>query len=123
MYEAETGQAPPAWLLDLQGAYAVTNQIAGRCQQVARVIHTAFTKLGHVPRYIAFKTKGDEEFMVFELVNGRSAPVTRNGYHAAVRLGDLIYDAYTGSVGMKLTDYLSRLHARQGVTWEQVVTP
>ena len=123
MYEAQTGQAPPAWLLELQGAYAVTQQIAGKCQQVARVIHTAFTRLGQAPRYIAFRAKGDEEFMVFELTSGRSAPVSRNSYHVAVELGDHIYDAYTGPTGMKLTEYLGRLHARQGITWDQVVAP
>jgi hypothetical protein len=123
MYEAHTGQAAPAWLMDLQVAYGVANQAAGKCQQVARIIHTAFSKLGQTPQYIAFKTRGDEEFMVFELANGKSAPVTRNAYHVAVKAGDLIYDAYTGPLGMKLSDYLSRLHARQGVDWEMVIQP
>ena len=123
MYETETGGPAPSWLTQLQGAYALTNQAAGSCQQVARVIHTAFLKLGQAPQYIAFKVKGDEEFMVFELMSGRNAPVSQNGYHVAVRLGDLIYDAYTGPLGMKLTDYLSRLHAVRGVTWTQVVEP
>lgn len=123
MYEVHTGRVAPAWLMDLQVAYGVANQAAGKCQQVARFIHTAFIKLGQTPQYIAFRSKGDEEFMVFELASGRSAPVSRNAYHVAVRVGDLIYDAYTGPMGMKLADYLPRLHARHGVTWEMVSNP
>jgi hypothetical protein len=61
--------------------------------------------------------------MVFELANGKDAPVSRTGYHVAVRLGDLVHDAYTGPLGMKLSDYLSRLHSQKGVTWEVVLEP
>ncbi|WP_375768600.1 hypothetical protein NR798_44130 [Archangium gephyra] len=123
MYEAHTGQAAPAWLMDLQVAYSVANQAAGRCQQVARLIHTAFGKLGQTPQYIAFRTDETKPFMVFELVNGKSPSVSHNAYHVAVRAGDLIYDAYTGPLGMKLSDYLSRLHAQYPVVWEVVVSP
>ncbi|WNG51305.1 hypothetical protein F0U60_49630 [Archangium minus] len=123
LYEAETGQPAPAWLMDLQGAYSVANQAAGKCQQVARIIYTAFSKLGQTPQYIAFKANQREQYMVFELANGKDAPVTRSGYHVAVKVGDVIHDAYTGPLGMTLSDYLSRLHARQGVAWEMVSTP
>ncbi|MCY1082611.1 papain fold toxin domain-containing protein [Archangium lansingense] len=123
MYEAHTGRVAPAWLMDLQGAYGVANQAAGRCQQVARIIHTAFLKLGQTPQYIAFKAREREDYIVFELANGKDAPVSRTGYHVAVRVGDMVHDAYTGPLGMTLSDYLSRLHARQGVVWEVVSTP
>ncbi|MFY0527889.1 papain fold toxin domain-containing protein [Archangium gephyra] len=123
MYEVHTGRVAPAWLMDLQVAYGVANQAAGNCQQVARFIHTAFIKLGQTPQYIAFRTNTGRDYMVFELANGKSAPVSRTGYHVAVRVGDMIHDAYTGPLGMKLSDYLSRLHAREGVTWEAVLTP
>ncbi len=123
MYEVSTGRSAPAWLMDLQAAYSVASQTVGRCQEVARVIHTAFLKLGQSPQFIAFKTHGNENFMVFELVSGKSVSVSHNRYHVAVRLGDFIYDAYTGPLGMRWTDYLSRLHARQGVFWEEVSTP
>jgi hypothetical protein len=43
----------------------------------------------------------------------QSASITRNGYDVVVRLGELVHDAYTGPMGMKLT----------GVTWEVVATP
>jgi hypothetical protein len=123
MYEAHTGKAAPAWLMDLQVAYSVANQAAGKCQQVARFIHTAFSKLGQTPQYIAFRAREREDYMVFELASGKDAPVSRSGYHVAVRVGDVVHDAYTGPLGMKLSDYLSRLHALQGVVWEEVSAP
>ena len=123
MYQVHTGQAAPAWLMELQGAYGVANQVAGRCQQVARVIHTAFLKLGQTPQYIAFRIDEMKPYMIFELANGKQASVSRTGYHVAVRVGDVIHDAYTGPLGMKLSDYLSRLHAQKGVVWEMVSTP
>ena len=123
LYEAETGHPPPAWLLNLQGAYGTANQVVGKCQQVARTIHTAFTELQQKPQYIAFKAKADEEFIVFDLASGNSPSITKNGYHVAVRLGERIYDAYTGPLGMTWKEYLSRLHAQQGIKWEVVMTP
>ena len=123
MYETSTGRVAPAWLTELQAAYGVANQAVGRCQEVARVIHTAFLKVGQTPQYIAFKNKGDAEFMVFQLTSGRTASVSHNKYHVAVRIGDSIYDAYTGPLGMKLNDYIARLHAQQGISWEVVANP
>ena len=123
LYETETGHPAPAWLTELQAAYGIANQAVGRCQQVARSIHAAFSQLEKTPQYIAFKTKGDEAFMVFEFESGKQASVSLNGYHVAVKLGDMIYDAYTGPLGMKMADYLSRLHAIQGVTSEVVTAP
>lgn len=123
MYEAETGHEAPEWLRDLQVAYSVVNQTAGNCQQVARAIHTAFIKLGQSPQFIAFRANQAEDYMVFELESGRDASVSHTGYHVAVRIGDVIYDAYTGPLGMRLSDYVSRLHALQGFTWMVVSKP
>ena len=124
LYESETGHPAPAWLTELQAAYGIANQAVGRCQQVARSIHAAFSQLGQTPQYIAFKTSDQRvPFMVFDLANGKGAPVSRNNYHVAVKLGDLIYDAYTGPLGLKLADYTARLHAREPITWEIVTTP
>jgi hypothetical protein len=123
MYEAHTGKVAPAWLMDLQVAYGVANQAAGKCQQVARIIHTAFSKLGQTPQYIAFTTARQKPYMVFELANGKDVSVSHTGYHVAVRLGDLIYDAYTGPFGMKFSEYQSRLHAQKAVVWEVVSSP
>jgi hypothetical protein len=99
----------------VQVAYSAASQAAGECQKVARIIHTAFTRLGQTPQYLAFKANQREEYMVFELASGRDASVSRNGYHVAVRLGELIYDAYTGPLGMKLSDYHYCVRAKQAV--------
>ncbi len=122
-YEIQTGHPAPVWLRELQVAYSVTNQAAGKCQEVARTLHTAFTKLGQTPQYVALTTDRQKPYMIFELANGKDASVSHTGYHVAVRLGDLIYDAYTGPLGMKLSDYLSRLHAQKGIAWEVVSAP
>jgi hypothetical protein len=123
MYEAHTGRQAPDWLRNVQVAYGVANQIPGKCQEVARIIHTAFSNFGRSPEYIAFRSAQEAPHIVFELANGKTAPVSRNSYHVAVRIGDLIYDAYTGPLGMKLADYMAKLHAINGVKWEVVSQP
>ncbi len=123
MYEAQTGQAAPVWLLDLQVAYSVASQNVGRCQEVARIIHTAFTRLGQNPQYVAIRALDKKNYITVDLADGKVPTLTRNGYHVIVKLEDIVYDAYTGSAGMKLTQYLSQLHAEAGVTWQVVAAP
>jgi hypothetical protein len=122
-YEIQTGHPAPVWLRNLQVAYSASNQVAGKCQEVARTLHAAFEKLSQTPQYVAFTTDEKMPYMVFELGTGKHASVSHTGYHVAVRLGDLIYDAYTGPLGMKLADYLSRLHAQKGISWAVVSKP
>ena len=43
---ANVGRQTPAWLLALKTSYEAGKQTAGKCQEVARNIHTAFTQLG-----------------------------------------------------------------------------
>lgn len=38
------------------------------------------------------------------------------GYHAAVRLGDKVIDAYTGLVGLPFREYVARLNTSSGST-------
>ncbi len=123
MYEAHTGRQAPAWLRNLQGAYSAANQIPGKCQEVARTIHMAFSQLGKSPEYIAFHSKQKNAYIVFDLPGGKEASVSRSGYHVAVKLEDMIHDAYTGPLGMKLSDYLARLHSIEGVTWKIATQP
>jgi hypothetical protein len=111
------------WLTNLQAAYSAANQAAGKCQEVARTIYTAYNRLSQKPEYIAFKASGQVDYMTFDLASGRSAPVTRTGYHVAVKVGDVIHDAYTGPLGIKLQDYLARLHAIHGIDWQIVAAP
>lgn len=122
-YEADTGRPAPAWLTNLQTAYSAANQVAGKCQEVARTLYTAYDRLGQKPEYIAFRARGQIDYMTFDLLNGKNAPVTRTGYHVAIKSGDMIHDAYTGPLGMKLSDYLARLHALKGVEWQIVTSP
>jgi hypothetical protein len=123
LWQLHTGQQAPAWLRNLQGAYSAANQLPGRCQEVARIIHTAFSNLGRSPEYIAFRSAQEAPHIVFELSNGKAAPVSRNSYHVAVRVGDMLYDAYAGPHGVKLADYMARMHAISGVKWDVVSTP
>lgn len=123
VYQTHTGRAAPDWLLNLQAAYSVSSQSIGSCQGVARAIHVAFTQLGHRPQYLALKANEQHPYLVFDMVSGKSVSITRNGYHVVVRLGERVHDAYTGPLGMKLTDYLARLHSPTGVTWENVAAP
>ncbi len=123
MYEAETGRVAPVWLRNLEVAYSAASQTAGRCQQVARILHTAFTRLGQKPEYVAIRALEKREYMVFDMPNGKSPGITQNGYHVIVRVEDMVYDAYTGPLGMKSADYLSRLHAEMGFAWKVVSEP
>jgi hypothetical protein len=109
--------------MDLQVAYNVANQAAGRCQQVARFIHTAYSKLGQTPQYVAIRALGRKDYIAFDMTSGKSPGITYNGYHVIVKAEDMVYDAYTGPAGMKLTEYLPRLHAEMGVTWKVVSLP
>jgi hypothetical protein len=123
LYEAHTGRQAPAWLSNLQLAYRATNQLPGKCQDVARTIHHAFSQLGKSPEYVAFRLQGSSDYMLFELASGKHAPVSRTGYHVAVKLGEIIHDAYTGPLGMKLSDYVLRLQARSEISWMTVPQP
>ena len=122
MYEAHTGQQAPEWLRNLQVAYSVASQLPGKCQDVARAIHQAFSQLGRAPEYVAFRAE-KQSYMIFEFADGKQASVSRAGYHVAVRIGNMIHDAYTGPLGMKLEDYLSRLQAHSKISWEIVSAP
>jgi hypothetical protein len=48
--------------------------------------------------------------------DGTSPGITKNGYHVVVRLGDRIYDAFTGPAGMKAVEYMAKIQARFGYT-------
>jgi hypothetical protein len=93
---------------------------AGKCQDVARAIAEFFRKIGGQPVFIELRAK-QYNYMSLDLPDGTSPGITKSGYHIVVRLGDRIYDAFTGPGGMAASDYMSRLHARFGYT-EKVLT-
>lgn len=122
MYEVHTGQQAPAWLRGLQVAYSAASQLPGKCQDVARTIHQAFSQLGKSAEYVAFRTS-EQGYIIFEFADGRQVSVSRTGYHVAVKIEGLIHDAYTGPLGMKLSEYQARLHAVESITSEIVAKP
>ncbi len=122
-YQVHVGQRAPEWLRALQTAYSTKSQEVGRCQEVARILHTAYSNLGQSPQFIAFKARANADYITFDAPSGRIQTLTHTGYHAAIQTGEIIRDAFTGPTGMKLADYLARLHAIEGVTWEIVKHP
>lgn len=88
----------------------------GACQDVARSIHTVFTRLGGKPEYVELTTRISNKkvdfHIVFQLVNGKDARVADTGLHVLVRMSGRAYDAYTGASGLPWAEYLSRLGAR-----------
>lgn len=122
-YQVHVGQRAPEWLRALQTAYSAKSQEVGRCQEVARILHTAYSNLGQSPQFIAFRARANADYITFDAPSGKIQTLTHTGYHAAIQTGEVIRDAFTGPVGLKLTDYLARLHAIEGVTWQIVKNP
>lgn len=122
-YEVHVGRRAPEWLRALQTAYSAKSQEVGRCQEVARLIHTAYSKLGQTPEFIAIRADERRQYMSFDMPDGTVRSITKNGYHAVVKVGDIIYDAFTGPLGMKSADYLTRLKAPNGITPSVVSSP
>jgi hypothetical protein len=122
-YEVHVGQRAPEWLRAIQTAYSAKSQEVGRCQEVARIIHTAYSKLGQSPQFIAFRANANYDYITFDAPNGKVQTLTHTGYHVAIQIGDVIRDAFTGPVGMKFADYFARLQAAEGVAWEIAKTP
>jgi hypothetical protein len=105
-----------------QAAFNVANLTVGPCRQVAGDIHAAFTRFGASAEYVAFKAR-NYNYMSFDLPDGTSPAITQSGYHVVVRVGDRLYDAFTGPAGLTMPDYMVRLHARYGYEWSGVAKP
>ncbi len=112
----------PRWLQAFQSAFNVTNRTVGPCRQVAGDIHAAFIRFGTRAEYVAFKAR-NYNYMSFDLPDGTSPAITQSGYHVVVRVGDRLYDAFTGPAGLTMADYMARLHARYGYDWSVVAKP
>ena len=115
MWELETGQAAPQWLLAMQSAFSVANQRAGPCIQVARSVFEGFKRLGAKPSYVRFITTGNEwqyNLISFDLRAGepRSAiQISDKSLHFTVQVGERFYDAMTGPAGLTIAEYMKRL--------------
>ena len=114
----------PASLQAMQSAYSVVNRVMGPCIQVARDISSGFKAFGGNPQYIRFMPPGRTPFLGWEMRAGdpkSTIQVSDIGRHYAVMMNDKVYDAFTGSEGMALSEYLKRLMAHGGVPrWEIV---
>lgn len=103
----------PRWLSAMQRAFDVLNQRAGPCQQVAYDVFEGFKRLGQSPVYVRFVNVDPRELRIgFDVVTGdaiRSKQVSQLGFHIAVKVGERVYDAFTGAAGLKMQEYLARL--------------
>lgn len=112
----------PRWLQAFQAAFSVANRTVGPCRQVAEDIHAAFIQFGSRAEFVAFRAR-NYHYMSFDLPEGSSPAITQSGYHVVVRVGDRLYDAFTGPAGLTMTEYMVRLHARYGYDWSVVAKP
>jgi hypothetical protein len=126
MYKLATGVSTvPAWLRAFEAAFSASNQAAGACQRVAEAIHTGFSRLGGRPIYLKFSNDVGN-VIGWEVRAGDPASTIRiadNNLHLAVRMGDRVYDALTGSAGLLYSDYLARIQFQGQRVIETVASP
>lgn len=128
LWQLEMGREAPRWLQAFQAAFSTANQRAGPCAQVARDVFEGFKRLGANPSYVQFTTKvtrETEDYIAFDLraADPRSAiQISNNALHLAVQVGDRIYDAMTGPMGLKVAEYTGRLHSPALVISMQTVS-
>lgn len=91
--------------------------------EVARTIHSALSKLGAKAEYLAIRAGWDHP--MFKLADGTEKVMSFNGNHFVVRVEGMVYDAYTGTAGMRLDAYLARIILPPGykITTEVVSKP
>ena len=113
----------PAYLNRYAEAFRVDNQKAGQCQEVARAIHSALSRLGARTEYLALRANWDHP--MFKMADGTEKVMSLNGNHFVVRVEGMVYDAYTGAAGMRLDAYLARIILPPGykLTTEVVSKP
>jgi hypothetical protein len=118
VWETHTGRTAPQAAWSMTAAFDKVNQVAGACMRVARSVHEGFKSLGFQPRFVRFVPPAEgEELLGWEMqagVPGSTIQIADNAQHFAVKVGDRIYDAFTGPAGMKLGDYVERLHSPVG---------
>lgn len=126
MWQLETGRDAPQWLQAFQSAFSTDNQKAGPCIQVARSIFDGFQRLGSNPTYVRFTAMGTrwgDDFIAFELRAGEprsTIQISNNAIHYAVQVGDRVYDAMTGPMGLVMSEYIQRLHCPGSLAMQTV---
>jgi hypothetical protein len=118
-WEAAAGVEAPQAAAAMSAAFSVANQRAGPCIRVAQTLWEGFKSLGFKPEFIRFTPAATSTLNIlgWEVRPGvatSTIQISNNGVHFAVRVGDRIYDAFTGPRGMVLSKYLERLTAHGG---------
>ena len=112
---------PPA-LAALQSAFGLANRVAGPCARVAKDIYQGFKSLGGNPQYLRVSST-EGPFLSWR----NRTLMSDNNVHFLVAHEGMLYDAFTGPVGMSRVEYLKNLVMRgepiiERVT-EEVLTP
>jgi hypothetical protein len=105
----------PKWFDAFRQAFDTGMREAGKCREVAQAVAQFFRNIGGKPVFIEIRA-AQYNYMSLDLPDGTSPGITKNGYHVVVKLGDRIYDAFTGPSGMKAAEYMAHIQARFGFT-------
>ena len=77
------------------------------CDTLAKKIAEAFRAAGANPQVIKIVDRCGAQ--IFKDNNG--IEFAKTGFHNVVRVGDIIYDAFTGPTGMHIVDYMAKLES------------
>ena len=95
-----------------------------QCTQCASAMADALRARGipgHILNITANRGPGGQivDYMVSDLVGGGGTALTQNGFHQAVRVGDMVFDNFLRQ-GVPYAEYVQALGARFGVTIEAI---
>ena len=119
LWQLHTGKTSiPKILQDLQVAFQVTSRALNSCTHVARTIHAGFKHFGGTPEYVRISSS-QGQYLSWQ----NRAIMSDNNFHIAVRHGEKIYDAFTGSGGMLEKHYLQSIIMAGEPIIKTVVSP
>ncbi len=106
----------------LQSATNYLNRILSRtpkfdCFPTAQRVVEYLRRLGFDAKYLRIRTTpapggGRPDFIVY---GNQANSMTRNGTHVAVKVGDTVYDKFTGPGGTPYASYLNSLQSQTGI--------
>ena len=89
-----------------------------QCTQCANAIVDVLKARGIPGQVLQIQAKAGD-FIVSDLVKSGTTSITRNGYHEAVRVGDIVFDNFPPQ-GVAYDTYIGPLHAIDGITIKAV---